>query len=162
MQFSKNSGTYRLFNEHFLPITLEDAWNFFSNPKNLQEITPKNLDFKITNLDSETAYSGQIITYSIRLNKLIRMNWVTEITHLKEKSYFVDEQRYGPYKMWHHFHKFEAVNGGVMMTDIVHFKLPFPILSSIAYRIYVRKNLEQIFTFRTSKLNELLNNKGTL
>lgn len=156
MEISKQSGIYRLHNEHFLPITLEAAWSFFSNPKNLQEITPKNLDFKITSLDSQSVYPGQIITYSIKLNKLIRMNWVTEITHLKEGSFFIDEQRYGPYKMWHHMHKFEAVKGGVLMSDVVHFKLPFPIFSGIAYNLYIRKNLEQIFKFRSDQLNQLI------
>ena len=131
MEFSKVSGIYRLEVQQFLPVSLPNAWSFFSNPSNLQSITPSDLNFKITSLDDGKTYPGQIITYSINLNKLMTMNWVTEITHLKEEEYFIDEQRYGPYKMWHHLHKFEEVYGGVFMTDIIHFKLPFPNNSTI-------------------------------
>lgn len=159
MEFSKNSGTYRLYNQQFLPVSIQSAWSFFSNPANLQAITPDDLDFKITSSDGEKAYPGQIVTYSIKLNKIFKMNWVTEITHIKEEESFVDEQRFGPYKMWHHVHKFEAVDGGVLMTDIVHFKLPFPLFASIAYTLFVKKNLTQIFNFRESQLDTLILSK---
>ena len=159
MVFSKNSGTYRLYNEQFLPISIASAWLFFSNPVNLQIITPKELEFKITSLDDEKAYAGQIITYSIKLNKVYKMNWVTEITHVNEGQYFVDEQRFGPYKMWHHLHKFESVKGGVLMKDVVHFKLPFPLLASIVYKIFVKRNLKKIFKHRESQLDILIASK---
>ena len=155
MEFTKKSGTYRLYNQQFFPISIASAWTFFSNPSNLQVITPKEMDFKITSIDNPKAYAGQIITYSIKLNKIIKMNWVTEITHLKEEEYFVDEQRFGPYKMWHHVHKFESVEGGVLMTDVIHFKLPIPLLSSIAYKLFVKKQLTHIFSHRTSLLDEI-------
>jgi ligand-binding SRPBCC domain-containing protein len=157
MQFTKSSGTYRLYNEQFIPVSLSTAWEFFSSPMNLQSITPKELDFKVTSIDGQKAYAGQIITYSIQLNKALKMNWVTEITHLKEEEYFVDEQRFGPYKMWHHVHKFKSVNGGVLMTDIVHFKLPVRPLASIGYKLFVKSKLKQIFTFRTAQLEILFN-----
>lgn len=152
MKFSKVSGIYRLHNEQFLPVSLEKAWDFFSNPKNLEEITPKELAFNITSLDSELTYEGQIITYSIQLNSIFRMNWVTEITHLKHQHFFVDEQRFGPYKMWHHMHKFKEVEGGVIMTDIIHYKLPFPILASTVHKLFIQNKLTEIFTFRASHL----------
>lgn len=155
MEFSKNSGTYRLFNQQFVPVSLSTAWTFFSNPRNLQSITPEKLDFKITSIDGENAYAGQIITYSIKLNRITKMNWVTEITHLKNKEYFVDEQRFGPYKMWHHVHKFESVEGGVLITDIIHFKLPIRLLSSLGYKLFVKRNLKQIFSYRTAQLETL-------
>ena len=155
MEFSKNSGTYKLFNQQFLPVSISKAWSFFSNPNNLQSITPKELHFKITSTDGQDVYSGQIITYSIRLNKLIKMNWITEITHLKENKYFVDEQRFGPYKMWHHVHKFESVDGGTLMTDVIYFKLPFRILSALGYKIFVKRNLTRIFSYRTAQLEAL-------
>ena len=155
MEFSKNSGTYRLFNQQFVPVSLSTAWTFFSNPRNLQSITPEKLDFKITSIDGENAYAGQIITYSIKLNRITKMNWVTEITHLKNKEYFVDEQRFGPYKMWHHVHKFESVEGGVLITDIIHFKLPISLLSSLGYKLFVKRNLKQIFSYRTAQLETL-------
>ena len=155
MEFAKNSGTYRLFNQQFIPVSLSTAWTFFSNPRNLQTITPEKLDFKITSIDGENAYAGQIITYSIKLNRGIKMNWVTEITHMKNEKYFVDEQRFGPYKMWHHVHKFESVDGGVLITDIIHFKLPIRLLSSLGYNLFVKRNLKQIFSYRTAQLETL-------
>lgn len=157
MIISKTSGTYRLFNQQFLPISISTAWAFFSNPKNLQSITPEELDFKITSIDIENAYAGQIITYSIKLNKIVKMNWVTEITHLEKEDYFVDEQRFGPYKMWNHLHKFESVEGGVLMTDVIHFKLPIRLFSSLGYKLYVKGNLKQIFSYRTKQLETLFN-----
>ena len=152
MEFSKKSGTYRLYKQQFIPVSLSTAWTFFSNPKNLQLITPEKLDFKITSIDGQNAYAGQIITYSIKLNRIIKMNWVTEITQFKDQEYFVDEQRFGPYKMWHHVHKFESVDGGVLMTDIIHFKLPFRLLSSLGYILFVKRNLNHIFSYRTAQL----------
>ena len=122
----------------------------------MQKITPKNLDFKITSPESGEAYLGQIITYTISLNKIFKMNWVTEITHITKGSYFVDEQRFGPYKMWHHLHKIEEVNGGVLMTDVVHFKLPFSMVAPLAYSLFVKRKLTEIFRFRTKKLDELI------
>lgn len=155
MEFSKVSGVYKLENQQFLPVPISTAWHFFANPSNLQSITPENLDFKITSLDDEKTYAGQIITYSIKLNRFIKMKWVTEITHLKEENYFVDEQRFGPYKMWHHVHKFESVDDGVLMTDIIHFKLPIRILSHLAYKLFVKRNLIRIFSYRTAELEKL-------
>lgn len=156
MEFSKQSGIYRLYNQQLLPISSEQAWCFFSSPKNLQKITPENLNFKITSPENEAAYLGQIITYSISLNRVLKMNWVTEITHLSEGTSFVDEQRFGPYKMWHHLHKMEKVDGGVLMTDIVHFKIPFSLIAPVTYYLFVKRNLREIFNYRTKKLDELI------
>ena len=161
MQISKQSNIYRLNHQHFLPLSIEQAWRFISTPQNLQKITPKELDFKITSPVTDEIYSGQIITYSIRLNKAIKMNWVTEITHLDEGTSFVDEQRFGPYKMWHHLHTLEKVKGGVLMTDTVHFKLPMFWLAPLIYRLYVKRNLTAIFEYRTTKLDALLSSADT-
>tara|TARA_B110000503_G_scaffold98635_1_gene147802 strand:- start:108 stop:596 length:489 start_codon:yes stop_codon:yes gene_type:complete len=156
MEFSRHSGIYRLCTQQFLPISQEAAWRFFSAPQNLQKITPENLDFRITSPESGEAYLGQIITYSIFLNKIFKMNWVTEITHIAKGTSFVDEQRFGPYKMWHHLHKMEKVDGGVLMTDIVHFKLPFSLIAPIVYSLFVKRKLTEIFNYRTTKLDELV------
>jgi ligand-binding SRPBCC domain-containing protein len=142
--------------EQFLPITLDEAWHFFSNPRNLQELTPKDLDFKITSPKLGGIYQGQMITYNIKIFPLVPSKWVTEITAVEPKSYFIDEQRYGPYKMWHHEHRFSEVDGGVMVEDIIHFKLPFPLLASLAYKLFVKSKLEEIFTFRKSILSSLI------
>ena len=160
MEFSKQSGLYRLYNQQFLPISLEEAWRFFSAPQNLQKITPEDMDFSITSPPDGKAYTGQIITYSIKLNKLVKMNWVTEIKSVVEKASFVDEQRYGPYKMWHHMHKFEEVAGGVLMTDIIHFKLPFSLVAPIAFKLFVKQKLTGIFNYRKTKLDALVASNG--
>lgn len=156
MEISKQSNIYRLYNQQFVPISKEAAWRFFSTPQNLQKITPDELDFSITSPDEGKVYLGQIITYTIRLNKVFKMNWVTEITSLIHENCFVDEQRFGPYKMWHHRHTFEEVDGGVLITDVVHFKIPFSLIAPLAYRLFVKQNLKRIFSYRTEKLEELI------
>ena len=156
MEISKHSNIYRLHNQQFLPISKETAWRFFSAPQNLQKITPEELDFRMTSPDEGKVYLGQIITYTIRLNKVFKMNWVTEITGMIHENYFVDEQRFGPYKMWHHRHAFEEVEGGVLVTDIVHFKIPFSLIAPLAYRFFVKQNLQRIFNYRAEKLNEII------
>ena len=156
MEISKQSNIYRLYHQQFLPISKESAWRFFSTPQNLQKITPEELDFRMTSPDEGKVYLGQIITYSIRLNKVFKMNWVTEITSMIHENSFVDEQRFGPYKMWHHRHTFEEVDGGVLMTDVVHFKIPFSLIAPLAYRLFIKQNLKRIFHYRTEKLDELI------
>jgi ligand-binding SRPBCC domain-containing protein len=156
MEISKQSNIYRLYHQQFLPISKRDAWRFFSTPQNLQKITPEELDFRMTSPDEGKVYLGQIITYSIRLNKVFKMNWVTEITGMIHENSFVDEQRFGPYKMWHHRHTFEEVDGGVLMTDVVHFKIPFSLIAPLAYRFFIKQNLKRIFSYRTEKLDELI------
>ena len=156
MEISKQSNIYRLYNQQFLPISKESAWWFFSTPQNLQKITPEELDFRMTSPDEGKVYLGQIITYSIRLNKVFKMNWVTEITGMIDENSFVDEHRFGPYKMWHHRHTFEEVDGGVLMTDVVHFKIPFSLIAPLAYRFFIKQKLKRIFNYRTEKLDELI------
>jgi ligand-binding SRPBCC domain-containing protein len=146
---------YRLSKTQKLPITMEEAWAFFSTPKNLQEITPDDLKFKIlTNLDGEKMYPGQVINYIVTPIAGIPMRWTTEITHVSEGKYFVDEQRFGPYAFWHHKHFFEAIPGGVLATDVVDYALPFGLLGRIAHSLFVRNKLRAIFDFRYSILEE--------
>jgi ligand-binding SRPBCC domain-containing protein len=143
------SKVYNLKTIQKLPITLEQAWEFFSNPANLKEITPDNLGFKIVSQHhGDKMYAGQIIEYTVSPVLGIPMYWMTEITHVEDKKYFVDEQRFGPYSMWHHQHHFKAVEGGVEMTDIVHYKLPFWFLGDIAHALFVKKQLKNIFDYR--------------
>ena len=139
-----------------LPISLEQAWYFFSSPSNLKEITPDNLGFKIISQHhGDTMYAGQIIEYTVSPVLGIPMYWMTEITHVEDKKYFVDEQRFGPYSMWHHQHHFKAVEGGVEMTDIVHYKLLFWFLGDIANTLFVKKQLKRIFDYRFAKVEKL-------
>lgn len=146
---------YRLSKTQKLPISMEEAWAFFSTPKNLQEITPDDLKFKIlTNLEGEKMYPGQIINYIVTPLAGIPMRWTTEITHVSEGRYFVDEQRFGPYAFWHHKHFFEVIPGGVLATDIVDYALPLGWLGQLAHALFVKKKLNHIFEFRYKVLEE--------
>ncbi len=156
MVISKHSGIYSFRTEQFLPISAYEAWHFFSTPSNLQKLTPKELDFRITSPRLEKIHPGQIVTYSIKIFPLFRSQWVTEITVVEDKKFFIDEQRYGPYKMWHHKHSFTEVDGGVLMSDEVYLKLPFPLLAPLAYRLYIKKKLNAIFEFRHKHLEKMI------
>ena len=139
---------------------MEEAWAFFSNPANLSKITPSHLGFKIISKHhGEKMYPGQIIEYKVKPVMGIPLYWMTEITHVEEKKYFVDEQRFGPYTMWHHQHHFEQTKEGVMMTDIVHYKLPLYFLGDFAHALFVKKQLKQIFDFRFEAAERLFNQK---
>ena len=149
-----NMSVYTLKRVQRLPIPLEQAWEFFSSPKNLKEITPAHLGFVIHS-DPEfirEMYSGQVITYTVKPVLGIPMFWMTEITHVENGKFFVDEQRVGPYALWHHQHHFKAIPGGVEMTDLVHYRLPLGFLGDIAHAIFVRRQLHQIFDYRWNKL----------
>ncbi len=132
-----------------LPIGIDQAWEFFSNPANLQQITPSRLGFSIiSSHHGEKMYPGQIIEYNVKPVLGIPLYWMTEITHVSDKKYFIDEQRFGPYALWHHQHHFKEVANGVEMTDIVHYKLPLGILGRIAHSLFVKKQLKEIFDYR--------------
>ena len=150
------SKVYALKTIQKLPTSLEETWNFFSRPGNLKDITPKNLGFKVTSrYHGDTMYPGQIIEYKVSPVAAIPLYWMTEITHVEQQKYFVDEQRFGPYTMWHHQHHFSAIQGGTEMIDIVHYKLPLWFLGDVANVLFVRKQLKGIFDFRYKKAEEL-------
>ncbi len=147
--FNIKMKIYTLTKKQFLPITLEQAWDFFSSPVNLKKITPEYMGFKITSdLGDGKMYPGQIISYIVTPVLGIPMSWTTEITHVLDKKYFVDEQRFGPYSLWHHQHWFREVEGGVEMTDIVNYGLPLGFLGRIANSIFVQNKLKEIFDYR--------------
>jgi ligand-binding SRPBCC domain-containing protein len=148
-------GSYSLKRVQRLPISLDEAWDFFSSPGNLKEITPAYMHFTVlSNSDSEKMYAGQIITYKVRPVLGIPLFWMTEITHVEDKKYFVDEQRFGPYALWHHTHFFKAIEGGVEMTDLVNYKMPLGFLGNIAHAVFAKKQLEGIFDYRVKVLDE--------
>ena len=150
------SKVYSIKTTQQIPISLDAAWDFFSSPSNLQKITPDDLGFKIISKHhGDKMYAGQIIEYRVRPVLGIPLYWMTEITHVDNKKYFVDEQRYGPYSLWHHQHYFKAIDGGVEMTDIVHYKLPLWFLGDIANSILVKDQLKKIFDYRFKKVEEL-------
>ncbi|HLN20566.1 MAG TPA: SRPBCC family protein [Bacteroidales bacterium] len=148
---------YQILRTQKLHCTINEAWDFISSPANLRLITPENMGFIITSRNgSEKMYPGMIITYKVTLFPGIRVNWVTEITHLREFDYFIDEQRIGPYSLWHHEHKIEPVEGGVLMTDLVTYKPPFRFFGSLANFLFIRRRLNQIFDYRSIALEKNL------
>ena len=134
--------------EQFLPISLAEAWEFFSSPANLNDITPEDMSFEILTKLPPRMYEGMMIMYNVRPVMNIPMTWVTEITHIHEGKHFIDEQRKGPYNIWHHEHHFEERDGGVLMTDILHYDIGKWILGDIAGWIFVHKKVEDIFDYR--------------
>jgi ligand-binding SRPBCC domain-containing protein len=145
--------------EQFLPIEIEEAWNFFSSPRNLNSVTPKGLSFEITSELADEMYEGLIINYKIKPMLNIPIKWCTEITHINKHQYFVDEQRKGPYKIWHHEHHFKQVDGGVLMIDIVYYHIGKSIFGWLAGKLFVHKKVKQIFDYRYYTLNEYFKKK---
>jgi len=149
-------GFYQLHKTQKIPASIDNVWEFISSPANLKKITPDYMGFNITSkMLEEKMYPGMIISYKVSPVMGIKMTWVTEITHVKEKEYFVDEQRIGPYSMWHHEHKIEAIEGGVLMTDIVSYKPPLGFLGSIANAALIKKQLKEIFDYRTKAMEKM-------
>ena len=146
---------YTLYKRQKLPITLDVAWEFLSNPKNLSTLTPKEMNFTIISNVDKPMYAGQIIQYNVTPIAGIKAKWVSEITHLVEGKYFVDLQLYGPYAFWHHKHFIHEVDGGVEMEDIINYKVPFGILGQIVHPFLVKPKLEEIFDYRQKKLIEI-------
>lgn len=141
---------YTLQQTHILPTSVDKAWTFFSAPENLALITPGKMRFRIQyNSGHGRMYAGQLIRYTISIFPGLRSSWLTEITHVHEPHYFIDEQRFGPYALWHHQHHFKTVAGGVEMTDIVNYAIPFGIIGRLANELFVKRQLNAIFEFRS-------------
>jgi ligand-binding SRPBCC domain-containing protein len=144
---------YRLARKQFLPISLSEAWDFFSSPKNLGKITPSRMNFQIISQSGgERMHEGQIIRYKVTVLPFVRLTWVTEITGVKEGQSFSDEQRKGPYRLWRHTHTFREQAGGVEMTDVVEYSLPFGLLGHLAHWLFVEREVNRIFDYRFSVL----------
>jgi ligand-binding SRPBCC domain-containing protein len=146
---------YTLHKKQSLPITIDQAWDFLSSPANLKTITPDYMSFDILSGADRPMYAGQIIQYIVTPILGIKTKWVTEITHVQDKEYFVDEQRFGPYALWHHKHFIKEIDGGVEMEDIIDYKVPFGILGQMVHPFMVKPKLEEIFNYRQKKLIEL-------
>lgn len=143
-------GFYQFKKELKINASLDEVWDFISSPKNLKEITPDYMGFDITSKDlAEKMYPGMIISYRVKPLMGIGTTWVTEITQVKDKKYFVDEQRVGPYKIWHHEHQIEEIKNGVLMKDIVSYQPPFGVLGSMANALIIKQKLREIFDYRT-------------
>ncbi len=149
--------TYTLNYEKKIPVSLDKAWDFFSSPLNLSKITPKSMRFVITSDFTEQTkmYEGMIITYKVSPLFGIKLDWMTEITSVKDKEYFIDEQRFGPFKFWHHEHHFKEIDGGVLMTDKLAYIIPFGVLGQFANAIIVGKQTREIFEYRDKAIDEM-------
>ena len=150
------SKVYSLKTVQVLKTNIDEAWDFFSSPKNLQKITPEHLGFQIIcQHHGEKMYAGQLIEYKVSPVLGIPLYWMTEITHVEDKKFFVDEQRFGPYALWHHKHFIKAIDGGVEMEDIIDYKVPMGWLGQLVHPFLVKPKLEEIFAYRQKKLIEL-------
>jgi len=137
---------------------IKTVWEFMSSPKNLATITPEYMGFEmLNNLHGDKMHQGQIIEYYVKPIMNIKLHWVTEITHVKENEFFVDEQRFGPYKFWHHKHFLKEVPQGVEMYDLVHYKLPLGFIGIIGNNLFVKKQLKEVFDYRNKKVEEIFN-----
>jgi ligand-binding SRPBCC domain-containing protein len=146
---------YQLEQTQKIPANLDAVWDFISSPMNLKEITPSYLGFEVTSKNNENKmYPGMIITYKVSPLFGIKLSWMTEITHVKDKEYFVDEQRVGPYTLWHHQHKITVIEGGVLMTDIVTYQPPFGFIGAIANTLIIKAKLKEIFDYRTTAVEK--------
>ena len=139
---------YQLKRTQTLNCSINQAWSFFSTPRNLDRLTPDSVGFKITHCTSEVMHQGQMIGYQVKVAPFIWVKWLTEITMVDDHSSFIDEQRLGPYKIWHHIHRFEKQKNCVLMTDEVTYVMPFGILGRIAHALFVKKKLQHIFDER--------------
>lgn len=146
---------YTLHSKQNLPISVDEAWQFLSSPKNLKTITPDYMGFNILSGGDRPMFPGQIIQYIVTPIFGIKRKWVTEITHVEDRKYFVDEQRFGPYALWHHKHFIKQIPGGVEMEDIIDYKLPMGIFGQLAHPIIVKPKLDEIFEYRRKKLIQL-------
>ncbi|MDT0650017.1 SRPBCC family protein [Autumnicola edwardsiae] len=151
---------YTLRSKQQLPISLDEAWKFLSDPANLKVITPDYMSFDILSGADRPMFEGQIIQYIVTPIAGIKTKWVTEITHVRDREFFVDEQRFGPYSLWHHKHFLKEIDGGVEMEDVVDYKLPMGFLGTMAHPFLVKPKLKEIFDYRQEKLVELFGEFG--
>ena len=139
-----------------IPVSLKEAWGFFSRPQNLNIITPPDMAFRVlTNFDEDEIYQGQIIEYKVSPLFRIPLYWMSKIGEVKKEKFFVDEQRKGPYSLWHHEHHFTEIEDGVEMTDVVQYKIPLGPIGEIANVVFVKRELRRIFEFRYKKIEEI-------
>ena len=151
-------AVYQFYREQELKATKNEVWDFIKNPKNLKHITPDYMGFQVTSKDrGDVMYPGMIISYKVSPLLGIKMTWVTEITHVEEGDFFVDEQRKGPYKMWHHEHQLIETENGVLMTDLITYEPPMGFLGAIANNLFIKSQLNEIFDYRRKVMDNKFN-----
>lgn len=157
MYLKYHMKSYHLSFSQRIPVSIAEAWDFFSSPLNLERITPAEMAFQVTSDRQHLSkmYPGMIITYKVSPLLGIKLDWMTEITQAVHERYFIDEQRFGPYKFWHHQHHFKAIAGGVEMKDILTYGMPMGIFGRMANSLFVAGKLQHIFEYRKKKVIEL-------
>lgn len=151
---------FSLERQILIKASMDEVWEYFSTPLNLNDLTPEDMRFHVlSDLKGKKMYQGMIINYKVAPVLNIPLRWTTEITHCVDKQFFVDEQRFGPYAFWHHQHHFEQVPDGVLMTDIVHYAMPFSFLGWIVNALFVKQKLNGIFDFRNQFIEKKFNLK---
>jgi len=143
---------HQLIREQVVPAPLGEVWEYFATPKNLNEMTPPDMQFEIIHGAEGAMFQGQLISYRVQIMPLVKSRWLTEIAHVKNQAYFVDEQRVGPYRFWYHEHRFEAVEGGTRIIDQVTYEMPFGPLGDLVHAIWVGPRLKSIFDYRREKV----------
>jgi ligand-binding SRPBCC domain-containing protein len=139
-----------------IPASLQEVWDFFSNPGKLPLITPPYMKFRVISTEKvDHIYKGQLIEYKVSPLLGIPLHWITEIEELKDKEFFIDTQRKGPYRLWRHQHFFKAIPGGVEMTDVVEYQNPLGLIGRIANSIFVKRKLRKIFEYRRKRVEEI-------
>jgi ligand-binding SRPBCC domain-containing protein len=159
MKVKKRSGVYELKTSQLIQAPLHEVWDFFSKPENLEKITPEKMSFTVDSDVSNEMKEGDIISYKIKIFPFIKSNWVTEIKSVSTLQFFIDEQRVGPYKVWHHRHTFTTTDKGTLMTDEIHFNPPFKLFSNLLVKYSIQPRLVEIFNYRMNIINQIFNSK---
>jgi ligand-binding SRPBCC domain-containing protein len=146
---------YRVHRHQKLPASLDQVWEYFSRPENLNEITPPDINFQILQGGNQPMYPGQLIEYRVQFFPLLTSRWLTEITQVQNRVYFVDERRVGPYTFWHHQHRFKSIPGGTEMTDLVTYQLPYGWLGDLVHSLWVSHRLKAIFDYMSNNIGLL-------
>ena len=151
----------QIIREQLIKTDINTLWKFISSPKNLEKITPRSMKFHITsNNEDEKMYAGMIISYKVTPLLKLPLKWVTEITHVKEQEFFVDEQRVGPYKMWHHEHIFKLQKNGILMKDIITYIPPFGFLGRVVNYLFIQRKINEIFDYRKKMIEKIFNSSS--
>lgn len=147
---------HTLLKEAFVETTMEKAWDFIRNPANLDRITPDDMAFEIVSDLPEAMYEGMLVEYRVKIPFIGTRSWLSEIKNIVPGRSFVDEQKIGPYRLWHHYHGLEPADGGVKFIDRITYEVPFCIFGEIAHALFIRKTLERIFAHREQRFKALL------
>jgi ligand-binding SRPBCC domain-containing protein len=145
---------HQLGREQTIPADVSAVWAFFATPRNLNALTPPSLHFQLLG-EPLPMHAGQMLSYRIRVAPLVRLRWLTEIVHVEPGRYFVDEQRIGPYRLWHHEHHFAETSGGTRMVDRVTYALPLGVVGDLIHAVWVRRQLRYIFDYRAARVRDL-------